>query len=86
MLENVFCLPPYNFQNGKRSVIGQLQSQVQRNEFNGTADEQNVPESWKWENSNRIKDKKERKGKGKNKNRNKKKKQDKNESTNDVKN
>lgn len=62
-------------QNGKRSVIGQLQSQVQRNDLNGSTDEQNVPESWKWENLDRIKDKRERKGKGKNKNRNKKKKQ-----------
>lgn len=61
---------------------------MQRNDFNGTTDEQNVPESWKWENLDRIKDKRERKGKGKNRNRNKKKKQQlKNEeSTNEVKN
>lgn len=67
-------------------MIGQLQSQVQRNDLNGAADEQNVPESWKWENLDRMKDKRERKGKGKNRNRNKKKKQQKNETTNEVKN
>lgn len=62
------------FQSGKRSVIAQLQSQVQRNDFNGTSnDEHNIPESWKWENLDKSKDRKERKGK--NKNRNKKKKQ-----------
>lgn len=78
----IFCT---TFQNGKRSVIGQLQSQVQRNDLNGGTDEQNVPESWKWENLDRIKDKRERKGKGKNKNRNKKKKQLKNGSTSEAK-
>lgn len=69
------------FQNGKRSMIGQLQSKVQRNDFNGTTDEQNVPESWKWENLDRVKDKRERKGKSKNRNRNKKLKQTINGST-----
>lgn len=59
---------------------------MQRNDFNGATDEQNVPESWKWENLDRIKDKRERKGKGKNRNRNKKKQQLKNEVAKEAKN
>lgn len=62
-------------QNGKRSVISQLQSQVQQNDFDGVSDKQNIPESWKWENLDKVKDKKERKNKNKNKNKNKKQKQ-----------
>lgn len=65
----IFC-----FQSGKRSMIGQLQSQVQQNDFSGLSDEYNVPESWKWENLDKIKDKKERKNKNKNKNKKRNKK------------
>lgn len=56
-------------------MIGQLQSQVQQNDFSGLNDEHNVPESWKWENVEKIKDKKERKNKNKNRKRNKKNQQ-----------
>ncbi|XP_031620511.1 probable ATP-dependent RNA helicase Dbp73D [Contarinia nasturtii] len=52
-----------NKSNNKRSVIGQLQSQVQQNNLTGTiSDEHNIPESWKWENLDKINNKKERKG------------------------
>lgn len=47
----------------KRGHIGQLQSQVQRTDFNQGENDHNVPESWKWENLANTKDKKERKGK-----------------------
>lgn len=53
-------------------MIGQLQSQVQQNEFTGIIDDVNMPESWKWENLDKIKDKKERKAKHKNRNKKKK--------------
>lgn len=62
----------FHLQSAKRSVIGQLQSQVQQNDISETNDEHNVPESWKWENLDKIKDRKERKNKNKNKKRNKK--------------
>lgn len=63
-----------NKSNGKRSVIGQLQTQVQQNDFTGRAsDEHNIPESWKWENLDKIKDRKEKKGRGKNRNKKKNK-------------
>lgn len=58
----------FYFQSAKRSVIGQLQSQVQQNDISETNDEHNVPESWKWENLDKIKDRKERKNKNKKRN------------------
>lgn len=54
------------FQDGKKGFINQLQSQLQRSEFIGTNDDQNVPESWKFENQSNVNVKKERKGKNKN--------------------
>lgn len=46
----------------KRGHIGQLQSQVQRTDFNEVEIDFNIPESWKWENQTNVKDRKERKG------------------------
>lgn len=53
-------------QAGKQGFIGQLQAQIQRQGFMDTQPEQNIPESWKWENQSKVNTKKERKGKNKN--------------------
>lgn len=55
----------FHSQDGKKGFISQLQSQIQRSDFMETHDEQNIPESWKWENQTNVNAKKERKGKNK---------------------
>lgn len=60
--------------------MNQLQSQLQRSDFLQTNVDQNVPESWKWENQSNVKAKRERKGK----NKNNKKKSDKEKKTEEA--
>lgn len=73
----------FQFQDsGKRGHIGQLQSQVQRTDFNEVENDFNIPESWKWENQTNVKDRKERKGKNKKRKAKDGNKNEKNENTN----
>lgn len=53
----------FSFQNNKKGFISQLQNSVQRSDFINVEYDQNIPESWKWENQANVRDKKERKGK-----------------------
>lgn len=81
---NNTSLIEHHLQDGsKRGHIGQLQSQVQRTDFNEVETDFNIPESWKWENQTNVKDRKERKGKNKNKKTKNKKTKQSNEITNE---